>query len=168
MILCNFMYLLIHKKYITGGIALDIKTIKHCNDFWELTINYAKDCSWIAGPFLAKQMRENKFQDWERVFIATDGLKICGYCTFTKTDCIPDVTYTPYIGYLFVGEEYRGHRLSEKLIQQVLEYAKIVGFTKVYLVSGEKGLYEKYDFVKIEEKKDFWGEKEQIFSIDIK
>ena len=95
---------------------MEIKTTKHCDDFWELAINYAKDCSWIAGPILAKQMRENKFQDWERVFIATGGLKIFGYCTFTKIDCIPDVAYTPYIGFLFVGEEYRGHRLSEKLI----------------------------------------------------
>lgn len=146
---------------------MEIKTTKRFDDFWEHAINYANDCSWIAGPFLAKQMLENKFQDWERVFIVTDGLRICGYCTFTKTDFIPDVAYTPYIGFLFVGEEYRGQRLSEKLIQQVLEYAKKVGFTKVYLVSGEKGLYEKYGFVKIEEGKDSWGE-EQIFSIDIK
>ena len=84
-----------------------------------------------------------------------------------KTDCIPGVPYSPYIGYVFVGETYRGRRLSQKLIQKALEYAKELGFTNVYLVSGEQGLYEKYGFVKIEESKDRWGREAQIFSISI-
>jgi len=53
------------------------------------------------------------------------------------------------------------------LIKQALKYAKAIGFEKVYLVSNEKNFYEKYGFVKIEDKKDFWGRIEQIFSIDI-
>lgn len=146
---------------------MDIKVLKYGDDLWELVINYAKNCSWGAGPFLSNQMQENGFLDWERVFVAIDGLQICGYCTLTKTDCIPDVEYTPYVGFMFVGEEYRGHRLSEQLIKQALKYAKTIRFEKVYLVSGEKDLYEKYGFVKIEVKKDFWGRLEQIFSIDI-
>lgn len=36
-----------------------------------------------------------------------------------------------------------------------------------YLVSGEQGLYEKYGFIKFDDKEDRWGNKEQIFSIDI-
>jgi len=146
---------------------LEIKAIKYGDDLWKLVIDYAKDCSWGAGAFLAKQMEENGFADWERVFVATDDLQIYGYCTLAKRDCIPKVEYTPYIGYMFVGEEYRGYRLSERLIKKSLKYAKTLGFEKVYLVSGEKGLYEKYGFVKIEDKKDFLGKEEQIFSIHI-
>lgn len=151
--------------FYLGGFALYIKAIKYGDDLWELVIGYAKDCSWSAGSFLAKQMKENGFTDWERVFVATDGLQICGYCTLAKTDCIPEVEYTPYIGYMFVGEEYRGHRLSEQLIKKALDYAKSIGFEKVYLVSGENGLYEKYGFIKIDDKKDYWGRGEQIFRI---
>jgi GNAT superfamily N-acetyltransferase len=146
---------------------LDIKALKNGDDLWEFVIDYAKNCSWGAGALLARQMKENGFTDWERVFAATEGLQICGYCTLTQTDCIPDVNYTPYIGYMFVGEEHRGHRLSERLIKKALEYARTIGFIKVYLVSGEKNLYEKYGFIKIDDKKDIWGREEQIYSIKI-
>lgn len=135
---------------------MDIKAIKYGDDLWRHVIDYAKDCSWSAGIFLAKQMKENGFTDWERVFVATDGLQICGYCTLAKTDCIPDVEYTPYIGYMFVGEEYRGYRLSERLIKKALEHAKTIEFEKVYLVSDHINLYEKYGFVKVDEKPAPW------------
>ncbi len=48
-----------------------------------------------------------------------------------------------------------------------LAYAKTLGFDKVYLVSGEQGLYEKYGFIKLEDKKDRGGRDEQIFFINI-
>lgn len=135
---------------------MDIKIIKCGDDLWESVINYAIGCSWRAGASLAKQMQGNRFTDWERVIVATGDLQICGYCTLAKTDCIPDVVYTPYIGYMFVGEEYRGHRLSERLIMKAMEYAKAIEFEKVYLVSDHINLYEKYGFAKIDEKPAPW------------
>ncbi|WP_196595996.1 GNAT family N-acetyltransferase [Pectinatus frisingensis] len=145
-----------------------ISAIKDDNTLWDSVIEYAQHCSWRAGPVLAKNMREGHFSDWERVFVAQDNKnKLAGYCTLAKTDCIPALTYTPYIGYMFVGEQYRGRRLSQKLIQSALKYAKKLRFSKVYLVSGEKGLYEKYGFTKIEEKKNLHGQNEQIFVISI-
>ena len=124
---------------------------------WESVTEYAQNCSWIAGQYLANQMRQNKFNDWERVFVAIDDSNIVGYCSFLATDCIPDVPYTPYIGYMFVGEDYRGNRLSEKLIRFVLEYARDLDFDRVYLVSDQVNLYEKYGFVKIDEKPAPWN-----------
>jgi len=137
------------------------------DNLWESVIQYAENCSWKAGPFLAKQMKENRFSDWERVFVATEDTNICGYCTIAKTDGIPNASYTPYISFMFVGEEYRGQRLSEQLIKFALAYAKDIGFKEVFLVSGEEGLYEKYGFTKIDDKKDSWGNDEQIFRIGI-
>lgn len=116
---------------------------------------------------MAKRMQAKEFTDWERVFVALDDAAIAGYCTFLKTDCVPDVEFTPFIGFVFVDENYRGRRLSEKMIQQALSYARKLGFTQVYLVSGEIGLYEKYGFTVIDHKKDLWGNEEQIFSIKI-
>lgn len=134
-------------------------------DLWEKLAEYADNCSWRAGKNLAKQMRINDFHDWERVFVALVGDCIAGYCTFAKTDCIPNVPYTPYIGYMFVGEPYRGNRLSEKLIDYALGYAKELGFQRVYLVSDHVNLYEKYGFKKIDEKPAPWNPdtKETIF-----
>ena len=102
-------------------------------------------------------MLQNKFNEWERVFVAHEDSEIAGYCTFAETDCIPDVSYTPYVGFVFVGEEYRGDRLSEKMIRFALEYAKETGFDRVYLVSDHVNLYEKYGFVKVDEKPAPWN-----------
>ena len=77
-------------------------------------------------------MDNNEFSDWERVVVAADNEKICGYCTVSKTDCIPDAGYTPYIGFIFVGEEYRGNRLSQQLIGYAIDYIKNIGYSSVY------------------------------------
>lgn len=146
---------------------MEFKLIKADDFLWDLVMEYAKNCSWKAGPFLAEQMNQNAFSDWERIVVALDNSDIAGYCTISKTDCIPDVSYTPYIGFMFVGEKYRGNRLSEQLIKFAITYAKDIGFTQIFIVSGEKGLYEKYGFVKVDDKVDFWGNCEQIFCMDI-
>lgn len=142
---------------------MQIKRIHYVDELWKTTIEYAENCSWKAGPFLAKEMKENKFLDWERVFVAIENDTVAGYCTLIKEDCIPNAQYTPYIGFMFVDEKYRGNRLSEKLILSTMEYAKELNFKKVYLISKEVNFYEKYGFEKIDEKQDMWGNDEKIY-----
>jgi Acetyltransferases len=142
---------------------MEVKLINDMDELWESTIQYAENCSWGAEHFLAGRMKNKKFTDWERVLVALENNTIAGYCTLIKTDCIPEVSYTPYISHMFVGENFRGNRISEKLILCALKYAKELGFQKVYLVSDHVNLYEKYDFVKIDEKLDLWGRKEKIY-----
>jgi len=142
---------------------MDIKPINTNDDLWEHVADYAQNCTWNAGKFLAKQMRQQNFADRERVFVAQHGNRIAGYCTLTETDCIPDVEYTPYIGFIFVGEEYRGKRVSEKLIASASQYAAGLGFESVYVVSDHVNLYEKYGFTKVDEKLAPWGKVQSIF-----
>lgn len=142
---------------------MDFRMITSSDELWSAVRDYAKGCSWRAGESLANAMDGHCFTDWERVIIALDNQKICGYCTVAKTDCIPDVPYTPYIGYLFVGEEHRGRRLSQKLIQYAMHYLKSIGFDKVYLVSDHENLYEKYGFEIVDYKKASWGSVEKIY-----
>ncbi len=80
-------------------MRMEIRFIQQSDPVWNELMQYAHDCSWSAGPWLAKDMAENKFNDWERVLVATEGNAIAGYCTFAMTDCIPEVSYHPYIGY---------------------------------------------------------------------
>lgn len=138
-------------------------TITSSDKIWSTVRNYAASCSWKAGKSLANDMDNNVFKDWERVIVAFDNEKICGYCTVAKRDCIPNVYYTPYIGYVFVGEEYRGNRLSQKLIQYAMVYLKSVGFDKVHIVSDHENLYEKYGFQVIDRKIAPWGSEEKIY-----
>ena len=145
------------------GNRLDVKKLTAADAEWNVLADYAENCSWGAGKTLAEEMRQNHFTGWERVILAEDQGRIAGYCTVSGTDCIPDVPYTPYIGMLFVGEEYRGKRLSQRMIDDASEYLKELGFSEVYLVSDHENLYEKYGFQVIDEKMAPWGRMQKIY-----
>lgn len=142
---------------------MDLKMITSLDETWERVKDYAKSCSWSAGKSLANAMANDLFTEWERVVIALDNQKICGYCTVAKTDCIPDVHYTPYIGYLFVGEEYRGNRLSQTMIQYGMDYLHSIGFDRVHIVSDHENLFEKYGFEVVDRITAPWGSVEKIY-----
>ncbi len=143
---------------------MDIFLIRYGNPLWTKTIEYAKNCSWKSGPFLAKKMEDNDFLDWERVIVAAEENEIAGYCTFCKKDELPEeYDFSPFIGSVFVDEKFRGKRLSEKMIRAALEYAKSLKYKKIYIMSGEEGLYEKYGFVKTGDYETIYGGIDQLF-----
>ena len=63
----------------------------------------------------------------------------------------------------FVGEEYRGNRLSQQLIRYAIDYIKNIGYNKMYIVSDHENLYEKYGFRVIDRKTAPWGSEEKIY-----
>ncbi|HRR77082.1 MAG TPA: GNAT family N-acetyltransferase [Ruminococcus sp.] len=143
---------------------MKITPITSTHPLWNDTVRFADCCSWKGGQYLAGLMRDNIFRDWERVFIAHDEDKLCGFCTFTKKDEIAEkYDISPFIGCIFVCEEHRGHRISELLINEVISYAKETGFRKVYIMSGETGLYEKYGFSMIGYYDTVFDTTEQLF-----
>jgi predicted N-acetyltransferase YhbS len=147
---------------------MEIQTLTNTNEKWENVAAFAEKCSWRAGKYLAELMRSNSFKDWERVFAAFEGGEPVGFCTLTEKDELdPKYPYSPLIGFVFVDEAQRGRRISEKMIRKILGYARIIGYNKVYIMSGEKGLYEKYGFVRMGEYDTIYGEKEQLFVISI-
>ena len=143
---------------------MEVRIAEKGSALWNELITYAENCSWRAGKELARLMREDKFRDWERVFAVRVNGRIAGFCTLAAKDAIPpELPYTPFIGFVFVDENFRGKRLSEQLIRKAVGYARETGFDKVYLVSGEVGLYEKYGFTKKGDLETIYGETEQLF-----
>ena len=131
---------------------------------WDQTIALAENCSWRAGPVLAKKMRDRDFLDWERVCAAFDGGEAAGFCTFAEKDELPEeYAFTPFIGFVFVAEPYRGKRLSERMIQRITQYACELGYEKIHIMSGEIGLYEKFGFKKLGEYRTIYGPVDQLF-----
>lgn len=63
-----------------------------------------------------------------------------------KTDYYPLPEIYPWVSSIFVTEDYRGCRISEKLIDFANEYAKEHGFAKTYIPSEHNGLYEKFGY----------------------
>lgn len=142
---------------------MEFKKLTAADAEWSAVSRYAAACSWGAGKTLAKEMEQNHFTGWERVITAMEDGRIAGYCTVSAADCIPEVSYTPYIGMLFVDEAFRGNRLSQRLIGFASEYLKEEGFSEVYLVSDHENLYEKYGFQVIDEKLAPWGKMQKIY-----
>lgn len=132
--------------------------------FWDETIAFAERCSWRAGPFLAERMKENDFLPWERVCVTCVDEKTAGFCTFTQKDELPEeYGFEPFIGFVFVGEPYRGKRCSEGMIQTIIPYARGLGYKKLYVMSGEAGLYEKFGFAKLGEYRTVYNTTDQLF-----
>lgn len=147
---------------------MNIEILTSTHKYWDKTAAFAESCSWGAGKTLARFMGENEFKDWERVFAAFEEGEPVGFCTLTEKDELhPKYPYTPLIGFVFVDEAHRGRRISEKMIEKVLEYAKSIGYCKVYVMSGEKGLYEKYGFVPIGKFESVYGGSEQLLVISV-
>jgi len=147
---------------------MDIQPIKYGHPLWSETIRYARNCSWKAGPILAEKMSKNDFQNWERVIVAAEERKIVAFCTICERDELPDqYDYTPFIGFVFVDEKYRGKRISEQMIDHATKYAKGLGYSKLFIMSGEQGLYEKYGFEKIGDYKTIYGTTDQLFAKEI-
>ena len=144
---------------------IEIITMSCGHDWWLRTMDYARKCSWRAGSYLASKMQNNDFESNERVLIAIKDNRIAGFCTFANQDELSDeYGFTPFIGFVFVDEKYRGNRISEKLIDAACNYARQQNYSKVYLMSGELGLYEKYGFVKMGEYKTIYDTVDQLFS----
>lgn len=146
---------------------MKISRIEKRSERWNELINYAQSCSWVAGRHLASMMEQNAFTEWESVFAVVSKDKIIGFCTFLKTDYYPENRYSPWISSIFVDESYRGNRISEKMIEAVIEYAKEQGFSKVYIPSDMIGFYEKYGFVKIDELQNYSGDIDNVFAKEI-
>jgi predicted N-acetyltransferase YhbS len=143
---------------------MNILAITQGDQYWNETIDFAEKCSWKAGPYLAELMKQNKFLDWERVIVALEDEKVVGYCTFSEKDEMPEIyDFTPFIGFMFVDEKYRGKRISEMLIRKAIIYAKDLGYEYIYIMSGELGLYEKYGFEKIGDYETIYNSVDQLF-----
>lgn len=135
---------------------------------WEKTIRFAENASWSAGRRLAERMKNNAFLDWETVFIAVKDEEITGFCVFENNGNVPEqFDCHPFINSVYVDEKFRGQRISQKLISSALQYAKELGYQKVYLKSEHHGLYEKYGFRKIADYEPVSGLANQLFEIDI-
>ena len=138
------------------------------HEYWNATADFAFNCSWKPGGLLAKLMREGSFFEEERVLVALVNGKIAAFCTYSRKDELSnEYDFTPFIGFVFVDEKYRGNRLSERLIQAACEYASELGHKKMYIMSGEIGLYEKYGFEFLGMYKTIYGFEDQLFEKNI-
>ena len=121
-------------------------------------IEFVKTCSWNDAKEHIAWMIENwVFTDWESMFVAVCDETIVGFCSIMKTDYYPLPEIYPWISCVYVEDEYRGNRISEKLISFANQYAKECGFKKTYIPTEYVGLYEKYGYCYVKDVINYGG-----------
>lgn len=149
---------------------LEIKEISKTDDreFWFGKIG---DADWSAGTYLYSLLCDGTFYDLcgaeSKVFLLTEGRELISFCTFSKTDDIPDTALTPWIGFVYTFPAFRGKRRIGKLIEHIYLLAKEQGHKNIYVSTDQKGLYEKFGFKFFQEMKDRRGEMSLVYKMDI-
>lgn len=110
-------------------------------------IDFIENFSWIeVKEHMLSVVKNWKFEKWETPFVAIIDNKVVAMATIMKSDYYPLPDIYPWISCIFVTEEYRGNRISEKLIDFANKYAKEIGFKRTYIPTDIIGLYEKYGY----------------------
>ena len=140
------------------------KDTKTAKDLFE----FVKSFSWVeVKEHTMRVIGGWEFEDWETPFVATVGNKIVGMVTVMRSDYYPLPEIYPWISTLFVTEEYRGRRISEKLIDHAGRYAKSLGFDKTYIPSEHTGLYEKYGYTYIKDIVNYGGDTDRLYAKEL-
>ncbi len=128
-------------------LQIEIKKVDKNTELANQLIQYVENFSWDeVKEHVLWMLHTWNFTDWETMFVAIADDKIVGITSLLKTDYYPLPEIYPWVSCVFVSEDYRGHRISNKLIDFANEYARNIGFDKTYIPSEHIGLYEKYGY----------------------
>lgn len=123
---------------------------------------------WRAAAFLYDMLVKGELHTHcgahTRLLLGMEGERLACFCTLADRDEIPDADRTPWIGFVYAFPEFRGRHRAGALIEHACAIAKGEGFDRVYVSTGEIGLYEKYGFHYLGMEKDAWGGDTRIYA----
>lgn len=126
---------------------LEIHKVEKDTEMADSLLNFVANFSWSeVKDHTMRAIKNWFFEEWETPFAATICGRIVGMATIMRSDYYPLPEIYPWISTLFVTEEYRGQKISGKLIDFANQYAKEIGFDRTYIPTGIFGLYEKYGY----------------------
>ena len=147
-----------------NGMNISIEKVEKGTGRAAELLRFVENCSWtVAKGHIAQNIREWAFTDWETMFAAVQGGKIVGMASALKTDYYPLPEIFPWVSCIFVSEEYRGHRISGKLIACANRYLKEQGFDRSYIPSEFFGLYEQYGYRYLRDIVNYGGGTDHLF-----
>ena len=128
-------------------------------------LSFIENCSYEAKDHIAGLVRNWEFTDWETMFAAKVDGKVVGMASALKEDYYPLPELFPWVSCIFVSEEYRGQRISGKLIDFANEYLKDIGFDVSYIPTSPDniGLYEHYGYSFVKEITNYGGDNDLLY-----
>ena len=132
-------------------------------------LSFIENCSYEAKDHIAGLVRNWEFTDWETMFAAKVDGKVVGMASALKEDYYPLPELFPWVSCIFVSEEYRGQRISGKLIDFANEYLKSLGFDVSYIPTSPDniGLYEHYGYSFVKEITNYGGDNDLLYMKNI-
>ena len=141
-----------------------IQKVDKGTELADMLLSYVENCSWTeAKGHIAGMIREWVFTDWESMFAAIEGGRIIGMVSVMKTDYYPLPDIYPWVSCIFVSEEYRGQKLSGKLIIHANRYLKDHGFSQSYIPTEFTGLYEHYGYTYLRDIVNYGGGTDHLY-----
>ena len=135
-------------------------------------LNEINECDWNAGKTLHDLLKQGKLRtercigEDARLYLITEGDILCGFCTLSANDDIPDTKLTPWVGFVYIFPKWRGQHLFGSLLAHAIEQARTDGYGSIYISTDHTGLYEKYGAVFKEEARDNRGCDSRIYQLD--
>ena len=131
-------------------------------------IAFVRQSSWDdVREHTAQMLEERCFTDWEAMFAAVADGAIIGHAALLKTDYYPLPELCPWINTVFVTEQFRGKGVCGALLDAAEQYAKAIGFSRIYLASEHAGIYEKYGYVYEKDIVNYGGETDRLYTKDL-
>lgn len=122
---------------------------------------------WRAAAFLVQKVDEGAFFDTfgpgGRILLLVDGGALASFCTFAPRDEVLDPALTPWVGFAYTFEAYRGRRCLGLLLDRACALAAAEGHDALYLSTDHVGLYEKYGFAYYGDRPTVWGEDARVY-----
>ena len=146
-----------------------IQKVDQNTDTAKLLLDFVTNFSWEEVKEHTLRVLNNwEFEEWETPFVAMINGHIVGMATLMKSDYYPLPEVYPWVSTLFVSEEYRGRRISRKLIDFANGYAKDLGFDRTYIPTEHIGLYEKYGYRYIRDIVNYGGDTDRLYAKELR
>ena len=150
-------------------LSVTVEKVERGTEAATALLGFVQNFSWDeVKEHTVRVIKNWEFEEWETPFVAMVDGCIVGMVTVMKTDYYPLPEIYPWISTLFVSEEYRGKRISERLVDFANSYAKDLGFDKTYIPSEHVGLYEKYGYTYIKDIVNYGGDTDRLYAKELR
>ena len=145
-----------------------MRIVKFCElENKEIYLEKLENCPWDAGKYLGYLLKSGELKklcgEHTEVYCLLIDEELVSFCTLADFDDIQPTSLTPWIGFVYTYENYRGNRYSIKLMEVCEQVCRENKVEYVYVSTNHIGLYEKggYEFFQI--MKDIEGSDSRVY-----